>query len=369
MNSILSKAITGRIARAQKVVAYAPEGFGKTTLAAQFPEPLFFDLEGSTAQLDVARLTRDSLCDLPTFESALAEVAKVRPCKTLVTDTVDWLESIVLADVIATAGNPKIKGVEDFGYGKGYTYLKERFEVTLARLDDVLRAGINVVLLAHSFVRKFEPPDGAGPYDRYELKLSKHVAPLLKEWADMLLFCNWKTQVREKDKNESGAQFKGVGGKERVIYCNRTAAWDAKNRHGMKDEEKWGADAGEAIKVIERAFRNVGAPWGDAAPQVSSGKEAAPHEVTTPSPAPLPVEKPAEVAAPSNPAPAADTLPPDIARICEPHGEAVTAFLLSKGKIQPGQTWRDMPADFAARVLKNPAGFINQAQLTAGGAK
>ena len=46
------KIITGKTGGAIKVVLYGPEGIGKTTLAAQFPEPLFIDIEGSTKFMD-----------------------------------------------------------------------------------------------------------------------------------------------------------------------------------------------------------------------------------------------------------------------------------------------------------------------------
>ncbi|VGS15292.1 phage protein [Streptococcus pyogenes] len=35
----------GKRARAQRVVIYGPEGIGKSSFAAQFPEPLFIDTE------------------------------------------------------------------------------------------------------------------------------------------------------------------------------------------------------------------------------------------------------------------------------------------------------------------------------------
>ena len=38
----------GLIVKPQKVVVYGPEGIGKTTFAADFPDPLFIDTEGST---------------------------------------------------------------------------------------------------------------------------------------------------------------------------------------------------------------------------------------------------------------------------------------------------------------------------------
>ena len=52
--------IRGKIHSAQKVVIYGPEGIGKSTFAAHFPNPLFIDTEGSTKSMDVARLKKPS---------------------------------------------------------------------------------------------------------------------------------------------------------------------------------------------------------------------------------------------------------------------------------------------------------------------
>ena len=46
---------SGRIEKPQKVVIYGPEGIGKTTFAAQFPDPVFIDTEGSTYHMNVKR--------------------------------------------------------------------------------------------------------------------------------------------------------------------------------------------------------------------------------------------------------------------------------------------------------------------------
>ena len=95
--------------------------------------------------------------------------------------------------------------------------------------------GINVVLTAHSQLRKFEQPDEEGAYDRYELKLGKktssQTAPVVKEWCDLLLFCNYKTMVMTSETKKK----KATGGK-RVMYTTHHPAWDAKNRHGLPDE-------------------------------------------------------------------------------------------------------------------------------------
>ncbi|HGI0439014.1 TPA: AAA family ATPase [Streptococcus pyogenes] len=221
----------GKRARAQRVVIYGPEGIGKSSFAAQFPEPLFIDTEGSTDNMDVARM------DKPTSYTMLKnQIAwiKANPtcCKTLVLDTIDWAESLIVDDVCAQHGK---KGIEDFGWGNGYTYTKEEVGRFLNSLQELIEFGINVVLTAHAQMRKFEQPDEMGAYDRWELKLGKktssQTAPLVKEWADMVLFANYKTVVMTTDTNKK----KATGG-SRVLYTQHHPAWDAKNRHGLPEE-------------------------------------------------------------------------------------------------------------------------------------
>lgn len=219
----------GKIAAAQKVCIYGPEGIGKSTFASQFPDPLFIDLEGSTANMDVARLPKPT-----SWQMLLNEIDYVkqnRPCKTLVIDTADWAEIMLSKDLCARFG---WKGIEDPGYGKGYIYLAEDFGRMLDALQDVVNTGIHVVITAHAMMRKFEQPDELGAYDRWELKLQKKTAPMLKEWADMLLFANYKTMA-VKANNDKNAKYKAQGGK-RVMYTSHHPCWDGKNRHGLPEE-------------------------------------------------------------------------------------------------------------------------------------
>lgn len=221
----------GKRARAQKVVVYGPEGIGKSTFAAQFPEPLFIDTEGSTDNMDVARLDKPSSYTMLKNEIAWVK-ANPTVCKTLVIDTIDWAESLAIADVCAQHGK---KGIEDFGWGNGYTYTKEEMGRLLNMLGELVDLGINVVLTAHAQMRKFEQPDEMGSYDRWELKLGKktssQTAPLVKEWADMVLFANYKTIVMTADNGKK----KATGG-QRVLYTQHHPAWDAKNRHNLPEE-------------------------------------------------------------------------------------------------------------------------------------
>ena len=220
----------GKIQSAQKVVIYGPEGIGKSTFASKFPDPLFIDTEGSTKNLDIARMDKPSSWTMLKNEIAYVK-ANPSVCKTLVIDTIDWAEQLCIDDICALYGK---NGIEDFGYGNGYVYEKEDFGRFLNSLEDIIDIGINVVLTAHAQLRKFSQPDEIGEYDRWELKLGKktgsQISPLVKEWADILLFANYKTVAVATDKE--GKKFKAQGG-GRIMYTEHHPCWDAKNRHGL----------------------------------------------------------------------------------------------------------------------------------------
>lgn len=226
--------VSGKVPRAQKVVLYGPEGIGKTTLAAQTPDPLFIDTEGGSTHLDVRRVqTSGGWLELLNVIREVAAAPSI--CKTLVIDTADWAEQICTEYILKKYNQP---GIEAFGYGKGYTFLSEAFAELLSACDDVIQSGKHVVITAHAKMRKQELPDEAGAFDRWELKLSRQTAPLLKEWADALLFLTYKTYVVTTDDNKHKAQ----GGK-RVIYTSHSPVWDAKNRHGLPAELELSYDA------------------------------------------------------------------------------------------------------------------------------
>lgn len=242
---------SGIVQTALKVVVYGAEGIGKSTFASRFPAPLFIDTEGSTRHMNVIRF------DAPTsWQMLLQQVDYVLHndvCQTLVIDTADWAE-MLCSKFICDRAN--VTSIEDWGYGKGYTYLQEEFGRLLNKLEDVVRRNIHVVITAHAKMRKFEQPDEMGAYDRWEMKLSKGVAPMVKEWADMVLFANYETNVvnvgTEKSKN-----YKASGGR-RVMYTNHHPCWDAKNRQGLPDKLPF--DYGEIEKVVETVTPNYSTP-------------------------------------------------------------------------------------------------------------
>lgn len=210
-----------------KFCFYGPEGIGKSTLASQLPSPLFIDTEGSTDHMNVVRYPRpqswDALLDM-------VEDAGSLKIKTLVIDTADWAERLCTDALCAAKG---WKGIEDAGYGKGYVYQAEAFGKLLDKLTEIAEKGINVGFCAHAQLRKIEAPEETGAYDHWEMKLAKKIGPMVKEWADLLIFCNYKIMVI---KGANPMEKNKVAGGKRVMYTSHHPIWDAKNRFGLPEE-------------------------------------------------------------------------------------------------------------------------------------
>ncbi|WP_276774123.1 ATP-binding protein [Ruminococcus champanellensis] len=223
----------GVIRKPVKVVVYGPEGIGKSTFASKFPGALFIDTEGSTVRMNVART--DPPTSLAMLTGQLEEIrSNPSLCQTLVIDTADWAERLAIQSV---CDKYQKSGIEEFGYGKGYTYVYEEMGKVLNLLTDINNAGIHIVLTAHAAICKFEQPDEMGSYDRWEMKMINSskcsVCAMIKEWADMVLFARYKTYAVAADKD--GKKLKARGG-ERVMCTTHNPCWDAKNRFGLPDE-------------------------------------------------------------------------------------------------------------------------------------
>jgi len=221
------KIIEGKEKRPLKIVIYGPEGIGKSTFASKFPDPLFIDTEGGTSNLDVRRIKCSKSWD--ELLLIVKEIIKNPTiCKTLVLDTADWSETMCIN---AVTEKYRKNNIEDFGYGKGYTYLLDEYTRLLSLFDELIEVGINVVVTAHAKLRKFELPEEQGAFDRYEMKLTRQVAPVIKEWCDALFFVNYKIYVVTTENNTKKAQ----GGK-RVLYTTHNPTYDAKNRFDLPEE-------------------------------------------------------------------------------------------------------------------------------------
>lgn len=222
----LSSVLKGKQIRPIRVLLYGTEGVGKSTWASQTPSPIFLAAEDGISNLDVARFPEPRTW-MEVLEAIQSLVIESHELKTLVLDTLDWLEPLCWAHVCQQADKSSI---EDFGFGKGYVAALDQWRILLAALDGLRTSrGMHVIMLGHSAIKPFQNPEGAA-FDRYELKLHKGAAGLLKEWADAVLFASYETfTVKDKD----GPKAKGVANGARIVRTERRAAFDAKNRQGL----------------------------------------------------------------------------------------------------------------------------------------
>jgi hypothetical protein len=220
----LSKLVRGRQSSPLRVLLYGVEGVGKSTFAAGAPAPIFLCAEDGTGHLDVERFAPPRTW-LEVLEAVDVLRTEQHDRRTLVIDTLDWLEPLCWAYVCEQANE---KSIEGFGYGKGYVAALDAWRVLIARLDGLRAAkGMHVIVLAHSVIRPFKNPDASvGDFDRYELKLHTKAAGLWKEWCDCVFFAQFDTF----SKKEKDGRTKGISSGERTIHSERTAAFDAKAR-------------------------------------------------------------------------------------------------------------------------------------------
>lgn len=210
-----------------KVLIYGVEGIGKTTFASKFPDPIFIDTEGSTGFINARKLPNPTSWTMILDE--LEDIKSEPRGKTLIIDTLDWAERLAKKYLM---DKNKWAAIDSTNYGSRYVALSDEIGKLLNKLTEIKDVGINVVLTAHAETKKHELPDEMGQYDKYTLKLEKRDAALAKEWADMILFFNYKTTIITDSKSNSK---KATGG-QRVMYTTHKPAWDAKNRLGLADE-------------------------------------------------------------------------------------------------------------------------------------
>lgn len=283
----------GKQIKGVKFLVYGPEGIGKSTFVSKIPGVVFIDTEGSTGEMDVLRLPTPKSWSmlLETVKYALANPEQVR---SLVIDTGDWAERLCIDHVLAThlINGQKPDSIEAYGYGKGYVYLYEAFGELLNIMEEMSVKGQHVGFTAHAMMRKFEQPDENGSYDRWELKMSKKVAPLVKEWSSLMLFANYKTYVYATD--DKGKKHKASGG-QRTMYATHHPCWDAKNRYGLPDEMPFDYSA------VAHVFDQIPVSVVKADPVVSAVQEAKKEAEKVPEPVSQPKQSMEDVLATGGP--------------------------------------------------------------------
>ncbi len=222
--------------KGQRIVLYGTGGIGKTTLACLAPGPVaMIDADESLSilrgQLEAIEAPLPHLVNVNDFKEAREALKSDGwdKIKTIVIDTATRLEEWCVAHTCATVPHEKghkVSKVEDYGFGKGYNFVFDTFLPILGDLDRHVRAGRNVILIAHECTSTVPNPMGED-WLRYEPRLQSpksgqgSIRLKLKEWADHVLFLGYDVTVEDK---------KAEGHGTRTLYCAEKPFCMAKSR-------------------------------------------------------------------------------------------------------------------------------------------
>ena len=249
--SLLKNIIRGQKIAPPRLLIHGVAGVGKTTFGAGCDSPIFIQTEDGA---DVVGAERFPLVEA--FSEVIEQIDSLinedHQFKTVVIDSLDWLEPLVVKHVLDAHKATSISKIG--GFGDGYLAVRNEFRDMLNKLG-LLRTYKNmvIVLLAHTQVKEFNDPSNDN-YDRYQIKLGKQPAAICLENSDLVGFANYRTTVRETDKKKS----KAVGSGERVLYTQERPAWIAKSRYPISDEIdfSWASLREEIMSTTKKEEKN-----------------------------------------------------------------------------------------------------------------
>lgn len=229
-----------------RVLLYGVGGVGKTSLAAEFPSPIYLATEGEAPPQDIDMPTPGTI---DSFEGLLDVFGELlgggHDFKTVIIDSLDGLEPLVWA---ATCRRLGVASIEEPGFGKGYAEADTEWREYIAATSELSAAGLFVVQIAHEEIVRFDSPV-TDPYSRYTIKLHKRANALIRDSADVVAFLNYRVTLKEKDVGFNKKVAHGEGS-ERLINLSEKAGFLAKNRYSMPDNLRYakGKGFGELAK-------------------------------------------------------------------------------------------------------------------------
>jgi hypothetical protein len=198
----LEKVKALRADKPPRILIYGPPKIGKTTLASEFPSPIFLQLEDGENETEVAGLNRAELASFGDVMDAMRELYEQdHDYQTLVIDSLSELQKLIYEETCRRGddkGNAKQR-IEDFGYGKGYVYAVNVWHEFLDALNMLrIGRGITCVLIGHAKVDRFDDPETVS-YHRYEIDLHDRAQKTLEREMDAILLLKRDVTIKTED--------------------------------------------------------------------------------------------------------------------------------------------------------------------------
>lgn len=215
----------------QRIAIYGPPGLGKTTLASEFPTPVFIQTEdGAPSDVEII-----SFGHVQSFAGVMEAVVSLyteeHKFQTLVLDSLSALEVLIHAELCA---RKSWSSIEDPGYGKGYKEADFIWQEFLEGVNALRRdRGMTIILVGHTNTDRFDDPTSAS-YSRYEIDLHDRAMKLIDRDMDAILLVKQEVTMLKEAQGFNKERTR-AGGEARYIYATPNPAYTAKNRSGMPD--------------------------------------------------------------------------------------------------------------------------------------
>jgi GTPase SAR1 family protein len=219
-----------------RILLYGPEKAGKTTLANEFPAPVFLQTEEGTGMLEL-----DTFGKLSNFQDVMKAMEELynndHTFKTVIVDSVSALQPLIWAETCLRGdekGNEK-KRIEDFGFGKGYVYALSVWHEFMEGIMALRRdRAMTVILIAHSKIERFDDPETVS-YSRYEIDLHTLARDFFKREVDLVLLLKPDVTIKTEDVGFSKTRARADGGRSVWMHTSSRPAFVAGNRYDLPE--------------------------------------------------------------------------------------------------------------------------------------